>query len=234
MPDQQHSNPQPAPRPTEPPAPPLPSPTPPNAPWKPLAIIATLIALAAIGLSAYLYYQKQQPLSENSPQNIISTPTSEALSLTPTIEPKLDLNQLETYTNPKLGFSIKLTRDLSVLNENDQGVEFATIPPMTQAYLTITYEITDFKNINICKPTTTTAPCIISNYWDKDEKEIEETIFTGMPASKFKVYRTIGRLETVIQTTQKPYIEARILSNYGFGDPEDFDQILSTFRFLDE
>ena len=151
-------------------------------------------------------------------------------SPTPTSNPTKDW---KLHTNENLRFSVKLPIDLEILKETKTKVDFATIPPMTEPYVTFTSQLTNFDSTQLCKEGQLVAPCIISDYWDKDSRGKEEIELGGVVATRFNIWRTVGRNETVIQTTQIPKIEIRFLSNEGYRNEILFRQILSTFIFAE-
>ncbi len=136
---------------------------------------------------------------------------------------------LKTYSNEKLGFSIKLYQDLDILNEDQTTVDFATVPPMTEPALSVTSKITNFDSTPICPKDVQNTPCIISEYFDHNKKGIETIILDNLPAIKFYIWRAVGKQELIIQPTHKPKLEIRTSFSYN----EIHDQILSTFRFIE-
>lgn len=142
----------------------------------------------------------------------------------------------KVYTNEKLGFEIKLPPDITfeeiLLTRAEARGALNVFVMAVSRPPRVTY-----KTIPICPKEPKTHPCVLSN--SNKEKDVTEITLDRIPAVSFRYWIDATEYRRVIQTTADDPIEIEFGSylwpeEKGTEVTRVRDQILSTFKFLDQ
>ncbi|KKR72499.1 hypothetical protein A3A55_00760 [Candidatus Roizmanbacteria bacterium RIFCSPLOWO2_01_FULL_40_14] len=198
---------------------------------KPLKLILIIIGIL-LG-SAILVFEYQ---SINQPNNVETWPTPVPQeSISPTPEVSYLLNSW-TYMNDSIGFSMQIPERYELIKETEDMVSFGFSPNPNDKpipYLTITTtDLTEYDELVNCQDDSAKSPCLTSPYQGQ-EGSVEFVDLGGKNAASFYLHYGADSDFHTVQTTEDPRIELE-MNVAGGGLDQTFDQILSTFRFLDE
>lgn len=186
-------------------------------PNKPSVILLVLliISLGLAGFFGYKYFQSnQQPITDEQP-----APTATA-----TPDPTANW---ETYTNPILNFSFRTPSELPVIETNTSYNYYEG-----SAVTVSTEDIYKTAKIKPCEPGNASKPCLVKGSGWGQEKDIEPVNINNNEALNFYIWNEYNTIVNVVEFPS-PFIQIATFVD-GRGLKERFDQILSTFEFIDQ
>jgi len=189
--------------------------------WITIASMA-LFVLLSLGAVAFLYYQNQQLKSMLAGYQNVPSPTPSA-----TADPTASW---KTYTNTKQTFSFK-TSSLEAITMDYKT--FATKAKSAQGTILVLETAHYTTKMAECTSLPATKDCFVdSSAWGQSEK-IRNITLGGISATSYYINdATIGEPIHIVETISSPYIQIATVVG-GPGLDEIFDQILSTFKFIE-
>lgn len=199
----------------------------------PFSKLIALFLVILFPLAGFYFGIKYQELATSS------TPSSSYPSITPTTPsaggPTADW---KTYSNQELGFEFKYS--FRSIQETKNSVSLGEPATNGDIFYLVIYTdpktFSDYKSLKLCSQIATpqeTPTICIDDYegWEQN-KPITQIKLAGVDAVSFYLLGDIDYAYHIVQTVKEPLIELKMDVSGGLLD-DSFNQLLSTFKFLD-
>jgi hypothetical protein len=196
--------------------------------FTPILVILGIVLILGIAGGVYYFGKSRSPNIADQPQ-IVASPTQKSASET---------QDWKTYTNSKLKFSFQYPSDHTAYNDIDQKKP-ALIPADSDSNKI--YIASNEEMVFCCEPSTLSFSIEESDQaprqkaeeylagWETEKPIIKDSMFAGLPAVEASGRGGYGPPHKLIITSR---MNSLLIIRQN-ADDQFFDQILSTFKFLD-